>query len=271
MVADGNNGFTPEMLEKYRQFYERFPGTKKIKSETGADVICPAHDDHNPSLGIDLVKNGAGPKIVMNCRSAGCDYRDILDAVGLTPRDLWFSENGDSEAPENEIAGCTVEQYAEYKGLPAEFLTGDTVGLRDTVWWNVPTVEIPYVDEEGEYVLSRYRISLTGKKDGKKTRKVVSKKGDPAMLYGLHYLEDAREAGYALLGEGESDCHSAWYRGIPAIGIPGARNWKPEWAEHLHGIDHILMVVEPDGAGKELWVAVSSTKAIRNRLERIEP
>jgi hypothetical protein len=116
-------------------------------------------------------------------------------------------------------------------------------------------------------VLSRYRVSL---KSTKGHPAVVSRKGDPIMLYGLHWLEDAKEAGYVLICEGESDCHSAWYRGIPALGVPGVGNWKKEWARYLEGIARILVLVEPD-AGERLWDALNDTKALRGRLERIDP
>jgi hypothetical protein len=253
------NGFTPEELEWYREKLELFPGEKKIKSDTDTDVLCPVHDDHNPSLGIDLRRNGSGPKIIMNCRSQGCEYEEILDALALSSDDLAYQDI------RGKKKGCTLEQYANTKGLPTSFLESETIGLQDTTWWGVDAVEIPYVDEDGEYVLSRYRIALKGK------TKVVSKKGDPVMLYGLHYLENAHEAGYVLLVEGESDCHSAWYRDIPAIGIPGAKNWREEWASYFDGISRVLVLVEPGGAGEELWTEVNKTSALRGRLERIDP
>jgi 5S rRNA maturation endonuclease (ribonuclease M5) len=45
---------------------------------------CPAHDDAEPSLSVDPGRNGG---VVMKCH-AGCDWRDILNAVGLTPADI---------------------------------------------------------------------------------------------------------------------------------------------------------------------------------------
>jgi 5S rRNA maturation endonuclease (ribonuclease M5) len=45
---------------------------------------CPAHDDTEPSLSVDPGRNGG---VVMKCH-AGCDWRDILNAVGLTPADI---------------------------------------------------------------------------------------------------------------------------------------------------------------------------------------
>lgn len=259
MLAGANGRFSPEILAWYKETLRHFGSDQVEKSLTDTDVLCPVHGDHNPSLGADLRQNGAGPKIVLNCRSQGCEYSEILDSVGLKPEDLYYRAEDEPKA-----SGCTVAQYAASKGLPEEFLKGDAVALQDTQWWGVKAVEIPYANEEGDYVLSRYRVSLTG------DRKVVSRKGDGTLLYGLHGLDEAREAGYVLLVEGESDCHSAWYRGTPAIGVPGAKNWKPEWASCLDGIPRILVIVEPDGGGKELWEKVSATEALYGRLEKVE-
>src|SRR3712207_3209090 len=85
------NGFTLEIIKEYEKVLSRFPGEHKRKSKTDADVLCPGHDDHDPSLGVDLRQNGAGPKVVLNCRSQGCEYADILKAVGLTDADLKLS------------------------------------------------------------------------------------------------------------------------------------------------------------------------------------
>ncbi len=251
------NAFTPEETAFYRALLDKFPGERHIKSDTEADVLCPAHDDHNPSLGIDLRQNGAGPKLVFNCRSQGCSFADIRKAAGLEPSDYTFSKNGS-----RDISGCTLQEYAAAKNLPVDFLTGDEIGLEDCRWWGVDAVSIPYPDTDGDVLVYRYRVALSGK------TKVVSKKGDKVHLYGLHRLEEAREAGYVLLVEGESDCHTAWYYGQPAIGIPGAENWKYEWANHLSGIAKVYVAVEPDAASEKLWEAVAHCRALAGRVRK---
>src|SRR5215210_7771081 len=109
-----NNTFSPEDLARYAKVLEYFPGEKNIKSPTDADVLCPAHGDNNPSLGVDLRRNGAGPKVVLTCRSQECSYRSIIQAVGLTSEDLRF----DSTNGRKPIEGCTLEAYAAAKKLP---------------------------------------------------------------------------------------------------------------------------------------------------------
>jgi hypothetical protein len=109
------NGFTPEIIKGYERVLSRFPGEHRRKSKTDADVICPVHDDHNPSLGVDLRQNGADPKVVLNCRSRGCAYADILGAIGLTDADLKFNGGASVTA-----YGCTLEAYAASKNLPLD-------------------------------------------------------------------------------------------------------------------------------------------------------
>jgi putative DNA primase/helicase len=264
MLPKTTNGFTPQALDWYEGILSQFPGEHRRKSKTDADVICPVHDDHNPSLGVDLRQNGASPKVVLNCRSRGCSYPDILGAIGLSDADLQFNGGVDVTA-----YGCTLEAYAASKNLPLEFLTSDDVALEDGTCYvralgrKVAAVEIPYADQNGEQVAARYRIAVRG------DDKFRWEKGSSTILYGLHRLEEAHDAGYVLLVEGESCCHTAWYRGLPAVGVPGVDNWRDEWALHLDGIPKVFVVVEPDEAAKKLWRTLRSCKALDGRLRRV--
>lgn len=51
-------------------------------------ALCPCHQDKNPSLSI-TAKNGV---ILIHC-FAGCNVKDIVEAVGLTISDLWDERN----------------------------------------------------------------------------------------------------------------------------------------------------------------------------------
>jgi hypothetical protein len=77
-------------------------------------------------------------------------------------------------------------------------------------------------------------------------------------------------AGHVVLVEGESDCHTAWYHGIPALGIPGAANWREARdAPHLAGIPTIYAVVEPDRGGETLKSGLTGS-SIRDRLRLVD-
>jgi len=130
-------------------------------------------------------------------------------------------------------------------------------------YMNSPAVRVPYMAPDGTEAAVRFRVELE-KGDGG-DRRFRWKSGAKPCLYGLERLEEARKAGSVLLVEGESDAHTLWYHGIPAIGIPGATNWNEvRDAGHLDGIDQIYVIVEPDKGGEAVsgWLA---TSAIRDR------
>src|SRR3977135_2472845 len=86
------------------------------------------------------------------------------------------------------------------------------------------------------------------------------KSGTKPCLYGLHRLHEAHKARHVVLVEGESDCHTLWFHEIPALGIPGATNWREERdARYLDGIETIYVVVEPDRGGDAVrkWLSRS--------------
>jgi hypothetical protein len=219
---------------------------------------------------------------------AGCQPEDVISEIGLKLNDLFVGEVGGSSIPSstparlhardgmphanghNERAsgdarvehGCTLGDYAEAKRLPRDFLGG--LGLRDVTYVEKPAVRIPYPDKEGQEAAVRFRVSLNG------TEKFRWRSGDRPLPYGLRLLDEARKAGYVVLVEGESDCHTLWYHEIPALGIPGASNWRDRWASHLDGIERIYAIIEPDQGGDTLREKLTACETIRNRLHLVE-
>ena len=123
-----------------------------------------------------------------------------------------------------------------------------------------PAIRILYAGVDGQESATRFRISLDGG--------FRWKKGDKPVPYGLAYLPLARECGYIILVEGESDVHTLLYNGKPALGIPGAGLWKEAWADDLDGIGTIFVVIEPGGSGETMlkWIAKSK---IRDRVKLV--
>ena len=79
----------------------------------------------------------------------------------------------------------------------------------------------------------------------------------------------ARERGEIAIVEGESDCHTLWQAGFPAVGLPGAGNWNEERdAAIFDGIGTIFVVIEPDNGGDTVrkWLAKSK---IRDRVKLV--
>ena len=270
-----SNSFTPADKRWFKEFLSVFDGVN-LRSDTSACMRCPdphgrhTHGDETPSMTADLSQNGSGPTALLRCHSQQCDVGAVLEAVGKELADLYPGDQGGKEL--NALPGCTLADFAASKRVPVDFLSGEFVGLKESTYpckvsqRRVPAVWIPYMDESGGVVAERYRTGLHKPTTGEDTR-FRWKKGATLTLYGRNWLDVARDAGYAFLCEGESDCIACWFHNVPAIGIPGAHAWGNEWGAILDGIDTLIVTVE-DKAGEQLFKAVSACERLAGRLER---
>jgi hypothetical protein len=236
----------------------RLPDARR--SGNGWSARCPGHDDQHHSLS---VAEGADRRALLKC-FAGCDLETILAPLGLTVSDL-FSDYGRGDggrstpprtgATVQPSGGCTLQQYADAKGLPSDFLRG--LGLSDFFYLGQPAVRIPYLDTRATERAVQFRLALA--KSGEGDNRFRFKSGHKPIPYGLWRLDAARAAGRVTLVEGPSDCHTVWYHDLPALGIPGASNWQETWNDCLDGIGRIDVVIEPDQGGDAVraWLAKS--------------
>jgi hypothetical protein len=257
-----------------------------VRSGDGWTARCPAHDDRRNSLSVHH-RHG---RWLLKCH-AGCGWQAIVDALGAEAADLFDDgkrgagsarpsnnrataqpatalpgTSGPPRSPE-ELAtaqsgptGLTLEGYATAKRLPIQFVK--SCGLSEFTFDHKPAVRVPYFGMGGEELAVRFRIAL----DGDRFR---WKSGTKPCLYGLHRLHEAHKARQVVLVEGESDCHTLWFHEIPALGIPGATNWREERdARYLDGIETIYVVVEPDRGGDAVrkWLSRST---IRHRAKLV--
>jgi hypothetical protein len=175
-------------------------------------VHCPAHGDEHPSLRV--IERGG--RVLVWC-GAGCPQDRVLGE--LRRRGLW---------PE---PGLTLEELADAKRLPADFLR--SLGVHTVRLRTGRAVAVPYYGPDGEEVATRFRIALHGDR-------FRWREGARVTAYGLWKLPDFRERRWVLVVEGETDSWTAWYHGLPAIGLPGKSTWRPEWAQHLDGVEVVL-------------------------------
>jgi hypothetical protein len=155
---------------------------------------------------------------------------------------------------------CTLDAYAEAKGLPVDFLR--SLGVADAKYADADALRIPYVDQDGVEQAVRFRIALDG------DDKFRWRKRSKLCLYGLTRLQKARDLGYVVLVEGESCAQTLWYHGIPALGLPGANNWKDERdVPALVGIGTAYVMVEPDRGGQSVLNWLKSSKLTSGKLD----
>jgi CHC2 zinc finger/Toprim-like len=218
---------------------------------------CPRHEDRHASLSVNPTKDVwlCGP-----CGRSGNAWQLAAFLAGLDPGDkkgvsAWLHERG-LLAPSLKRAKhspLTVEQLAHAKGLPVEFLR--ELGLTDSP----EGVRIAYRLMDGS-LAPRHRIrSAIRAKDGSRW----SEGSSEVVPYGLWRLSDARANGYLVICEGESDCWSLWYNGLPALGLPGAATAKLLRPEYLASVQKIFTSRDSDPAGERF------VSTVRQRLPEI--
>lgn len=190
-------------------------------------ALCPFHADSK------IGSFAVGPK-GYKCFACG-------ESGGLAKlaRHLGIAPEPAASAPAN----LTLAEYAAAKALDPTFLA--SLGVAESRYRGQTRLVMPYWDAHGNEVARRYRFALAG--DGR----FRWRKGSKPILYGLWRLAEMRQRGQVVLVEGESDAHTAWQHGIPALGVPGANNFKGEWASDLDGLD-VFVWREPDQGGETL-------------------
>ncbi len=218
------------------------PATKWPDTKGEYWALCPFHvDEHSGSFSV-------GPR---GFRCFACDAKGSLTQLakhlGIETRPETHGTRKSEDVPFGEHP---LQEYAQAKALDVELLR--SLGLTEGRYKGEARLELPYYDESGNETARRYRVKLSGKGAFRWRR------GATIVPYGLWCLEDAREAGYVLLVEGESDCHTCWQHDIPCLGAPGANNWRPEWASYLDGLT-VFVWREPDQGGAKFAQAIDTT------------
>jgi hypothetical protein len=143
----------------------------------------------------------------------------------------------------------TLPALAEAKRLPADFL--GELGLHDLPQRGVG---IPYYGPTGEEIAVKQRTAP------KATEGSYWPKGMPLAAYGQWRLDGARQKGFLILVEGESDCWALWHHNLPALGLPGANTAKTLLREHVEAVETIYVHREPDRSG------TAFVQGVRERL-----
>ena len=237
----------------------------------------PDHADERPSWRWDVrrrrwyctcaEKGGTAIDAVMRVEGLGfaaaaARARQLLRLEGSGQREGDPPPSG-GKARNRATGGLKLSEYAAAKRLRERLLAD--LGCATVHRNGAPAVRIPYRDREGREAAVRYRHALEKGEDG--DGRFAWQRGAKLILYGLWRLPEGIEE--IVLVEGESDAHTLWQHGIPALGLPGAGTWREERdAPQLASVKIIYIVVEPDhgGAAVEAWLAKS---AIRDRARLV--
>jgi putative DNA primase/helicase len=188
------------------QFLQHPSLGKVTRTSWGYKGHCPSHDDKTESLSL---KEGDDGRILVKCH-AGCFAEDVVEAMGLTLRDLMPSTNGFH--PPGEL---TVYPYRNEKGE----LLFEAVRTPDKRFWQ----------------------RLPGQKGGSlgSVRRV---------LYGLPDLLQSQPGDTVFIVEGEKDAENLKKAGLIATTSPmGAGKWRDEYVDWLReNLPGCRFVILPD-------------------------
>lgn len=97
--ADPRTGEAPDATAAVQRVLARLDGVQR--RGRGWRALCPAHDDHDPSLDIGVGDDG---RCLLICRSRGCSAEAIAGKLGLEMADLFeeVETNGGSRRSQSE-------------------------------------------------------------------------------------------------------------------------------------------------------------------------
>jgi putative DNA primase/helicase len=161
---------------------------------------------------------------------------------------------------------CPLDVYAAKKKLRPEFLR--ELGVEEFEHLGHAALRIQYRNPDGSLFRNRHRLALDkgAKKDGRFAWDDQPGKG--VILYGLDRLPPVgeRHGKTVFVVEGESDAQTLWFHNMPALGVPGASNFKPERDDsYLEGWGSIIVIQEP-GKGGDTFVRGFGKSVHRDRI-----
>ena len=225
--------------------------------------ICPAHDDHKPSLYVREGDKG----IIMNC-VAGCDTKDICARLGISMADLF------RDAPEGKGRPRTRTPAPAKAQAPAPAKDDKQAKIRNSYAeaynynGNQFVKAYPYTDSKGALLFEVARLRKPdGGKDFRQHRPVKPDGSGkcafpirldvPAELrdntvYRQPEVEAAVAAGKTVyIVEGEKDADTMAALGLTATTNPGgAGKWKDGHTAHLKGAAAVVIIADNDGPGE---------------------
>lgn len=231
------------------------PRLEGVRSAHGGNFMarCPAHADGTASLSISP---GRDQPVVINCH-AGCDRADVLDALGLTWKDISNPQAPRRDGPDEYIV-CGWD---------------DKTKKHD--WRHRKVAEYLYRDADGNLLFAVARCALKGngcqgfrqwrpdssKKTGKTWTRTMpdgTRVGE-GIPYRLDELLTADPTLPRYIVEGEKDADRLWSMGSPATcNAQGAGKWTDAhgfWIVYWN----VIIVADRDVPGWRHAAQVSAT------------
>lgn len=211
-----------------------------------ADARCPAHDDRNPSLTVDWTNNPRkGGMTLVRCHAAGCDARDVVDAIGLRLSDTYDTE------PFSPRSTTSSPRTAARPSKPVR--TTKRTAASEPVKLGPLEAEYPYADADGAVIgwMRRFegkqfrwqKLSSTGRRIGGQPK--------PCPLYQLPLVLQAVAEGRTVhLAEGEKDADALIEAGEVGTTVPNGSTLTQQGVPKAPITEHVAVLT---GAHVVIW------------------
>ncbi len=194
-------------MTNIQHFLSKCKGVKPL-GPNKYQALCPAHDDHNPSLSVTVL-NG---KTLIHCH-AGCDYYEILKALGIDPNNKVYSDDKTEYYDYQDEQGNLV--YQAIRRYPKSFSYRRPDPINPDKWIN-------------------------------------NLNGVERSLYHLPQVIEAVQKGetiYIVEGEKDADNLISHFKLTATCNPFGVGKWKSDYSTYLKDAD-IVIIPDNDEVGK---------------------
>lgn len=221
-------------------------------------ACCPAHDDHNPSMHVNV---GADGRILVKCY-AGCSTDEIVAALGLKVKDLMPErpERVRGKGKANAKAKGAKASSAKKSGKATKLAGPLSAAPKKPRDYGKFVCEYHYKREDGATVFKVVRRVMA---NGKKTfvqmspdpdrpgewRFGVEQHGVDYIPYQVPLIRKAAKGGKpVIVCEGEKDVNAIVKRLKLAAtcNAKGAGKWSAGFGKYFEGVPSVLIIADKD-------------------------
>lgn len=152
-----------------------------------------------------------------------------------------------------------AEGYLKSRGIPLQIARSAGVGVVDSAIHEYKSFRgrlwIPYFTDAGPINAVMRCMKNHVCKEVSEHSKYVRVPNLGVNLYNVPAYHDAEE--FMCMTEGEFDSLTLKAMGLPSIGVPGAKNWKPHWNAIFDDFSKLFVFGDGDAAGKDFAKRVS--------------
>ena len=243
-------------LDNFLERLENVTGQSPRPCSNGYTSLCPAHDDHNPSLSISEGDDG---RVLTNC-FAGCSTSEICESLDMPVAELFLDTVRTSTQPSENGRKKGFRRHASTEKAPRLF-DSPAAAIQELEARHGPaSASWEYLDAAGQTVM----ITLRFERPDGKTFRPVSRHGAHWVigsvrgLRPLYRLGELADAGVVYVTEGEKAADAARSVGLTATTSSGGCESENQTDWHPLAGKTVNILADNDAPGEKYARDVAS-------------